>query len=277
VALDNALVDYAVAVANYNLAAANVNDTSVQSAAAQVKQAQASLDSLKNTPAPEDVQAAELSLKTAQISLEQAKSNLRKSQIVAPFDGVVADVNVQVGQMSSANAQPIILVDRSRLESQVNISETDLPRIKVGEKVQVTFDALSGQTFGGQVVKVPLVGAVTQGVVNYPVVIALDQADRQIRPGMTANVTIVVEQRDNILLVPNRAVKIVNRQRVVTVVRDGAPTQVNVTLGMTGDSQSEVVSGLNEGDVVVVQQTTTTTQGGLGGGPGGFGGPPPGF
>jgi hypothetical protein len=95
---------------------------------------------------------------------------------------------------------------------------------------------------------------------------------------MTANVTIVVEQRDNILLVSNRAVKIVNKQRVVNVIKDGKPTPVAVTLGMSGDSQSEAISGLDEGDVVVVQQTTTTTsQGGLGGGPGGFGDPPHGF
>jgi multidrug efflux pump subunit AcrA (membrane-fusion protein) len=92
---------------------------------------------------------------------------------------------------------------------------------------------------------------------------------------MTANVTIVVEQRDNILLVPNRAVKTSGKQKIVNVVVDGKPTPVNVTLGMSGDTQSEVVSGLNEGDVVVVQQTTTTTSGGGGfGGPGGgFGGP----
>ncbi len=275
-ALDNAQIDYQVAVANYNLAAANVNDSSIQSAAAQVKQAQANLDSLKNTPAPEDVQVAELAVKNAQIALDQAKSNLNKAQLIAPFDGVVADLNIQAGQQSSASAQPLILVDLSRLEAQVNISETDLPRIKVGETVQVTFDALPGQTFSARVAKVALVGTTTQGVVNYPVTIALDQTDKQIRPGMTANVTVVVEQRDNILLVPNRAVRVSGRQRIVNVLLNGKPTPVNVTLGMSGDTQSEVVSGLNEGDVVVVQQTTTTTSqggGGFGGPGGGFGGP----
>ena len=122
----------------------------------------------------------------------------------------------------------------------------------------------------------------TSGVVNYPVTIALDQpsasaapsASQQIRPSMTANVTIVVEQRDNILLVPNRAVKTTGRQKIVNVVVGGKPTSVNVTLGMSGDTQSEVVSGLNEGDVVQVLQTTTSTGGGGFGGPGGgFGGP----
>jgi len=280
--LDNAKIDYQVAVANYNLAAENVNDSSVQSAAAQVKQAQASLDTLKNTPLPEDVQMAELAVEDAQLSLDQAKANLTKSQLIAPFDGVVASVNIQVGQQSSDSAQPIVLADLSRLEAQVPVAETDVSRIKVGQPVQVTFDALQSQTFTATVVEVAYVGTVTSGVVNYPVTIALDQpstaaalsASQQIRPGMTANVTIVIEQRDNILLVPNRAVKLSGKQRVVTVLKDGQPTQVDVTLGMSGDTQSEVVSGLNEGDAVVVPQTTTTTSGGGFGGPGGgFGGP----
>jgi multidrug efflux pump subunit AcrA (membrane-fusion protein) len=119
-------------------------------------------------------------------------------------------------------------------------------------------------------------------VVNYPITVALDKADTsaslsaspQIRSGMTANVTIVVEQRDNILLVPNRAVKTTGKQKTVTVLKDGKPTPVTVTLGMSNDTQSEVTSGLNEGDAVVVPQTTTTTSGGGGGG---FGGPGGGF
>ncbi len=279
-ALDNARIDYQVAVANYNLAAANVNDSSVQSAAAQVKQAQSSLDTLKNTPLPEDVQVAELAVKNAQISLDQAKANLLKSQLIAPFNGVVTNVNIQVGQQSSVSTQPIVLADLSRLEAQVTVAETDIPRMQVGQTVQVTFDALSGQTFSAKVAEVAYVGTVTSGVVNYPVTVALDQpssssASQQIRPGMTANVTIVVEQRDDVLLVPNRAVKTTGRQKIVNVVVAGKPTAVNVTLGMSGDTQSEVVSGLNEGDVVEVLQTTTATGGGGGfGGPGGgFGGP----
>jgi HlyD family secretion protein len=280
-ALDNAQINYRAAVANYNLAAASINNSSVQSAAAQVRQAQASLDTLKNTPLPEDVQAAELAVQAAQLTLDQAKANLLKSQLIAPFDGVVTNVNIQVGQQSSVSTQPIVLADLSRLEAQVTVAETDVPRIKVGQTVQMTFDALTGQTFSAHVVEVAYVGTVTSGVVNYPVTIALDQpstsasasASQQIRPGMTANVTIVVEQRDNILLVPNRAVKTTGKQKIVMVVRDGKLTPVNVTLGMSGDTQSEVTSGLNEGDVVQVLQTTTSTSGGGGG----FGGPGGGF
>jgi len=283
--LDNAQIDYQVAVANYKLAALNVNDNSVQQAAAQVASAQTNLDNLKNTPAVEDVQLAELAVKQAQVAVDQAKLNLTKSQLVAPFDGVVADVNIQPGQQT-ANTVNVIVADLSRLEAQVNVTESDLARIKVGQPVQATFDALTGQTFAGSVSKVAYVGTVSQGVVNYPVTIVLNQsgagassnAGGQIRPGMTASVSIVVEQRDNILLVPNRAVKLSGKQRVVTVLRDGKPEQVSVTLGMSNDSQSEITEGLNEGDTVVIQQTTTSTSQGGGGGMGpGFGGPPPGF
>jgi HlyD family secretion protein len=289
-ALDNAQVEYKVAVANYNLAAAEVNNSDVQSAAAQVASAQATLDSLKSTPASGDVQVAELAVKTAQIALDQAKLNLKNSQLVAPFDGVVAVVNIQVGQQVSSSAEAITVANLSQLEAEVNVSETDLPSIKVGQSVQVTFDALTSQTFTGTVTNVALVGTTTSGVVNYPVTIALDQPSTstsistsasasfsEIRPGMSANVSIVVEQRDNLLLVPNRAIKTSGKLKTVTVLKDGKQTQVNVTLGMSGDSQSEVTNGLSEGDVVIVQQTTTTTtnQGGAGGG--GLGGPPGGF
>jgi len=265
-ALDNALIDYQVAVANYNLAAANVNDTAVRSAEAQLASAQANLESLKNTPTPEEVQLAELSLKQAQLALEQAKLNLTKAQLIAPFDGIVADVNLQPGQQTGSTVN-IVLVDLSQLQARINVSETDLPSIKVGQPAQVTFDALPGQSFTGRVAQVAYVGTATQGVVNYPVTVVLDQTDRAILPGMTASVSIVVQQRDNVLLVPNRAVKLVNRQKVVTVLRDGKPEQVVVTLGMSNDTQSEVVSGLNEGDVVLIQQTTATGQGvpGMGG------------
>jgi HlyD family secretion protein len=273
--LDNARIAYAAAVANYNLAVANVNNSDIQQAAAQVASAQATLDDLKSTPAPEDVQIAELSVEQAQNSLDQAKANLAKSQIIAPFDGVVADLNIQVGQQSSASTQPIILVNLSHLVAQVTAAETDMPSIKVGQPVQVALDALPSQTFSATVAQVALVGTTTSGVVNYPVTVVLDQTDPQIRPGMSANATIVVEQHNNVLLVPNRAVKTSGRQKIVTVLKDGKETPVVVTLGLSNDTESEVTSGLNEGDVVVVPQTTTTTSqggGGFGGPGGGFGG-----
>lgn len=268
--LDNAQVDYQVALADYNLAAANVNDSSLQSAAAQVASAQADLDSLKNTPTPEDVALAEQSVRQEQISLQKAQANLRKAQLVAPFDGVVAALDLELGQQVTANQSAATLLDASQLEVQIDVAETDIGSVKAGQAAQITFDALPDQTFTGGVTRIALAGTTTQGVVNYPVKVILDPTDATVRPGMTANVIIVVAQRENVLLVPVRAIKTVGNAKTVTVLAAGKQTQVNVTVGYSDDAQAEVTSGLNEGDTVIIQPTTKTNNGGFGS-PGGGG------
>ncbi len=261
--LDNAQVDYQVALANYNLAAANVNDSSLQSAAAQVASAQADLDSLKDTPTDENLALAEQSVRKSQISLQKAQSNLRKAQLIAPFDGVVAALDLEIGQQVAANQSAATLLDASQLEVQIDVAETDIPRVKAGQSAQITFDALPNQVLTGGVTQVALAGTTTQGVVNYPVKVALDPTDATVRPGMTANVIIVVEQRENVLLVPVRAIKTIENARTVTALAAGKQTQVNVTVGYSDDVQAEVTSGLNEGDIVIIQPTTKTSSGGF--------------
>jgi HlyD family secretion protein len=270
-ALDNAQVDYQVALAEYNLAAANVNDSSLQSAAAQVASAQTQLDTLKSTPTAEDLALAEQSVRQSQISLQQAQANLRKAQLIAPFDGVVAALDLEIGQQVAANQSAATLLDGSQLEVQIDVAETDIPRVKLGQSALITFDALPNQTFTGGVTQIALAGTTTQGVVNYAVKVVLDPTDATVRAGMTANVVIIVEQRESALLVPVHAIKTVENAKTVTVVAGGKQTQVNVTVGYSDDVQAEVTSGLNEGDIVIVQSTTKTNNGGFGppgGGPG---------
>jgi len=284
-ALDNARVDYQVALANYNLAAANVNDSSLQAAAAKVASAQADLDNLKDTPTAEDLSLAEQSVRQSHISLLKAQSNLRKAQLVAPFDGVVAAFDLEIGQQVMANQSAATLLDTAQLEAQLDVAEADIPRVKLGQSAQITFDALPNQTFTGGVAQIALAGTTTQGVVNYAVKVVLDSStarpssprselaevptDATVRPGMTANVVIVVEQRESALLVPVRAIKTVENARTVTVLAAGKQTQVNVTVGYSDDVQAEVMSGLNEGDVVIIQPTLKTNNRGFGPGDGG--------
>ena len=117
-------------------------------------------------------------------------------------------------------------------------------------------------------------GVLSQGVVNYPVTVSLIPPFDGVKTGMTASPNIVVEQRDNVLMVPNRAVRSQGRQRFATVMFEGQAMQVPVQTGLSNDTMTEIVSGLKEGDTVVLTSTTTTNQF-RGGGPG-FGGPPPG-
>jgi HlyD family secretion protein len=113
------------------------------------------------------------------------------------------------------------------------------------------------------------VGTVTQGVVNYPVTLELTSGDGAVKPGMTANLTIIVESRENVLFVPLRAIRTQGTQRSVTVQYKGQSIPVPVTVGLTNDQSAEILTGLQEGDVVVINQTTTRQTNNIpGGGPG---------
>jgi len=256
--LDNAQEAYTLALASYNQTAAGINDSSLQSAASQVASAQYQLDTLLNTPTPEDVASAEAQVKQDEASLQQAQLQLAQASIVAPFDGTVANVYVQVGQQASTSTEIVTLADLSKLNLAVTLAEVDMPKVKAGQQSEITFDAESGQVFTGTVTEIDLVGTTTSGVVNYSATVSIDNPTDVLRPGMNASVNIIVQQRENVLLIPNRAVRSVGKTKTVTVVNGGQSSEVSVTLGLSGDSQSEVLSGLQEGDVVVINQTTTT-------------------
>ena len=272
-ALSDAQSAYTLTLAAYNQQAATINDSAVKSAASQVAQAQSALDKLLATPAPEDIAAAEAAVKQNEASLQQAQIALSKASIVAPFDGTVGDTYVQIGQWASASTQALVLVDLSQINLVVTLAETDVSKVQAGQKAQILLDALQGQVFTGTVTEIDLVGTVTSGVVNYPATVAVDNPDEYIRPGMNATANIILQQRQDVLLVPNRAVRTVStRLKTATVLYQGQLIDEPVTLGLTGDTQSEVLSGLQEGDVVLTSQTTTSSRApGIGGILGGFG------
>ena len=185
------------------------------------------------------------------IALKQAQMAVQQAQIVAPFDGVVTAVNITLGESASTGSGAIQLADLGHLEIVVNMAEVDVPRIKVGEAAEISLDALPDAQLTGKVTEISPAGVLTQGVVNYPVTVALADPGNGVLTGMTANVNIVTDQRDNVLMVPNRAVHTQGRQKLVTVLFEGQQIQVPVQTGLSNDTMTEVTSGLNEGDTVL--------------------------
>jgi len=243
--------DIAEAQAKYDLAVAQLAD------------AQRNWDRLQNGPTASDIDAAQARVDAAQATLDMA-------QIAAPFSGTVTEVDGMVGDQVSPGTQAFRVDDLSQLLVDVQVSEIDINSVKVGQPVTVTFDAIANQEYKGTVVEVAQAGDIVQGVVNFTVTVQLTDADSQVKPGMTAAVTIVVNQLDNVLIVPNRAVRVVNGQQVVYILKNGILTPVNVTLGASSDTVSEVVAGdLKVGDQIVLNPPANVF-GGNGGGP--FGG-----
>jgi HlyD family secretion protein len=219
-------------------------------AKAQLNEAQKNYNDLKAGPDPNEVTTLR-----ARINAAQATINL--SRIAAPFAGVITEVDVKPGDQVSAGTQAFRLDDLSRLLVDVQVSEVDINRIKIGQDVILTFDAIPGKDYHGKVDQVAQVGTSSQGVVDFTVTVALTDADEAVKPGMTAAVKIIVDQLAGVLLVPNRAVRVKDGKRVVYLLRNNTAAPVEVTLGASSDSDSQVLQGdLKVGDLIVLNPPT---------------------
>ncbi len=212
----------------------------------------------------------------AEAARHLAEVNLAYTTIVSPIDGVVISRNVDVGQTVAASLQAPVLFtiaqDLAKMQVDSSVAEADVGKLSPGMPAMFTVDAFPGVKFGGTVRQIRNAPQTVQNVVTYDAVIDVDNRDLKLRPGMTANITFVVAQRENVLCVPNAALRYRppaakdgkgdkgdekdKDKRTVWVLKDGTPTPVKIVTGVTDSSMTEVVSGdLSEGDEVITDAT----------------------
>ncbi len=229
---------------------------------AKLDDAQRTYDRLKEGANSADIAAAEARVAAAQATLNMAR-------IAAPFAGTVTQAEPAPGDQVNAGAVAFRVDDLSHFLVDVDISEVDINSVFVGQQVTLTFDAILGQSYTGKVVEVGQAGNTIQGVVSFTVTIELTNADEKVRPGMTAGVNIVVTELKDVILIPNRAVRVVDTKRVVYVLRNGVPAQVEIRLGPSSDSYSALADGkIQEGDLIILNPPVIFTGPGGGGGGG---------
>lgn len=248
--LQSATLDYQSALANYAKATAGSTST--------------------------DLQIQEDQVKSTQIQVDQARSNVQGATIVAPFDGTVAAVSANVGEM--VGSTPFItIIDLSSMRVEANIDETDIGKVSVGQTVNVTFDSLAGVSLPAKVTAIAPSSATQSGVVTYLVYVVPTQLDPRLRAGLTSTASIVVDQRNNVIYIPNRAIKNVRGVKTVMVEQaDGSTVEQQIQTGLSNDTNTEVTAGLAQGDMVGIATTATNqpianTSGLFGGGGGGGG------
>ncbi len=246
-----------IARIQYEQAQKGASDSDLRAAEAQVAQAQANLTRLTSGPSAEDLRVAESAVEQARVSVELAKRGLEQMTLQAPFDGTIAQLDLEVGQVVGPSSPVGVLAGDERLQVVADMSEVDVALIAEGQEVEITLDALPERTFKGHVTDVALAGVSTQGAVNFPVTIALDEADPIVRPGMSASISVITERRENVLLVPSRAIYAQGRDRVVYVWRGGQVEAVPVQIGMSGDSGTEILGdSLSEGQEIILSGGT---------------------
>jgi len=255
-----------------------------QSAQLAYTAAQQTLQNQKGT-----IAASEAALTSSRLSYQL----LTDQTVTSPVAGRIVNFSLAEGQTvgaaqqgtttstnsSNSNASSTKLfsiIDFKSLKAVVAVSEVDVANIKEGQPATLTFDAIAGKTFTGTVTNVDTIGTTTSGVTNYNVEITLDSFAPLLKPGMTVSASIITNKKDNILLVPSSAVRTEGNQTVVDVIRNGSTQTINVTVGESNDSQTEITQGLQPGEIIVT--STPRTSGapsafsGRGNGFSGFGG-----
>lgn len=211
---------------------------------------------LENGPDPQDISAAEARVTALQATLDQRELN-------SPIGGTITDVKIQAGDQVSPGAEAFRIDDLSPLLVDVPVSEVDINRIKISQPVTLTFDAISGKTYNGMVSQVGRFGSPVQGNVSFTVTVQIQDADDNVRPGMTAAVNVLVDQLTGVLVVPNRAVHTRNGQQTVYILRNNQIENVVIDLGASSDTNSQVLSGdIKEGDLVVLNPPLDFSGGG---------------
>jgi multidrug efflux pump subunit AcrA (membrane-fusion protein) len=207
---------------------------------------------------PIDLQIAQNNIKKKESALADLKAKLADYAIRAPFAGIITKVNVKKGDSTSAGTTLTTLITRQKI-AEVSLNEVDVAKIKVGQKVTLAFDAVEGLSITGEVAEIDAIGTVTQGVVNYNVKIVFDTQDEGVKPGMSVSAAIITDVKQDVLLVPNSAIKSNGNGQYVEILTDNTPQSRTVETGISNDTMTEIVSGLKEGDRVVTQTITANT------------------
>ncbi len=244
------------------------------------------LEKLRLGADPKDIMSQENIVAQKKDALLDAQEKLAGCSIHAPFNGVVAEVNDKIKKGDSVSASTILatLITQQKI-AQISLNEIDAANIKVDQKVTLTFDALPDVSIAGKVAEVDTIGQASQGVVSYGVKIAFDTDIEEVKPGMSVTVDIITEAKQDVLVLPSSAIKFqgntyyvelveadeeFNQQLLANVsgiILPTLPKLQTIEIGLSNDLSTEVISGLEEGDIVVtseisstVSQTTQTTQ-----------------
>jgi RND family efflux transporter MFP subunit len=258
--------------------------TAVQNvAAAQLRAAQSlqsAQTSLNNQPS--NVQSALNSLNNAQTAVATAQANLDNAVIKATVAGVVTTISAQVGENVSSTSTTgfIVIANTGSMALHGTIGEADIVKLKLGQVATVTVDAIGTAKMTGKVTSLDPVATISGGVPVYGVDVTIDLPNQAVKPGMSGTANVIIASSPNALTVPNLAVKTASGRRYLTVMKDGQQVDTDVTFGISNDTVTEVLTGVQEGDVVVLPQPRATTTGaggrGIQFGGGGGGNPVPG-
>lgn len=243
---------------NINTAAADLTDKqqTIEGQKTTIEKIQAELNLLYAGALPEQIDAQAAQVEQAKANIQYARAQLEKTYLRAPFNGTVTRTVYSVGETVSADEPAVSLIGAGNFEIEANIAEADIARIKIGDSARVTLDAYGNETtFEAAVGKIDLAATTIEGMATYKTVLQFTKEDSRILAGLTANIDILADKKENVLFAPTRNIIGKNGSKTVKVLIDaekGIIEERTVIVGLRGsDGRTEIIKGLNEGDLVL--------------------------
>lgn len=247
------------------------NQDTIVNAGRSIEEKTESLSKLKAGADTLDIQSQELAIKQRENALLDVREKLADYYIYAPFNGIIAKLNVKRMDPVSPSTVVATLITKQKV-AEISLNEVDVAKVHIGQKATLTFDALEGLSLTGHTAEIDTMGTVTQGVVTYNVKIVFDTQDERVRSGMSVSASIITDVKPDVLLAPNSAVKSQGNAHYVEIIEGSAagnnssgvtsavaPKQVQVEIGISNDSSTEIVSGIGEGQSVVSRTITANS------------------
>ncbi len=238
------------------------SENGVQSAEKSLTVSEAQLALKKSSARPFEIKASQAQIEQMRGNLNLTLANLEETIIKAPLPGLITEKNYEVGEQTSLTKPVLVILGASNLEIKVNVPESDIAKIRLGQETAITLDAFGDdKKFWGKVTFIDPAETIIQDVIYYQVKVQFNENQTEVKPGMTANLVIWTDKKENILFVPARAIKSRDGEKYVEVLEparrslgeggNGLVKEKTVTTGLRGDDGIEITSGLEEGEEVV--------------------------
>lgn len=244
----------AQAKANLDRVKNGASEQEIAQAQSALDASQAALDKVKAGPTNTDLAILEQQITLAQITVDSANAQLADSRLTSPINGTLLSIDLKPGETVGAMQAIATVADTSSLRIKADIDEIDIGRVSAGQSVTVTLDAYPGVNMPGRINSLAPGATLKQGSTVYQATVSFTPTKGVTpREGMAANVDITAQRKDNVLLLPNRAFETVGRRQYVAVMENGNTRKVEVETGLSNPTDTEVISGLSEGQVVTLK------------------------
>ncbi|MDD2753814.1 MAG: efflux RND transporter periplasmic adaptor subunit [Candidatus Portnoybacteria bacterium] len=233
--------------------AANQSDISAAQNTLAAAQDQLALKQAGSTA--DEIAAQEAQIKYARANMQNYEAALSKTVIFSPLNGIVTKQEIEIGEIVAANATVISVLSATKFEIEANVSENEIAKIVLGDTAAMTLDALGpAEKFTGTISAIDPAETVVSGVIYYKVTSVFDADDARIKSGMTVNMDIRTDKKENVLTLPYYAVMSRNSEKFVQVLTDGRSSEKTVQTGLEGETMIEITGGLQEGENIIVSK-----------------------